>query len=559
MKHETSGLLQLIKKLNSDYWLPAIQREFVWKEAQICKLFDSLMRHYPIGSFLIWETKNPIRKRKFCENWHKLLDTRDLFLPSDENTKKLILDGQQRLTALLIGCSGTFSKKKLHFNITSRDGKGVTNEISDVLYDFLFLDDAKKKDWNWVSFQAILEMNLTVPKAVAKLKKELDCDGFRANVDLITDNIALIQKRFKYDQNCAYVLLSNIECGDDYDDNDVVEIFVRANSGGTKLEKSELLFALLASKWDVASDELGELESSLQIFGFEFTRDYFLKACLMLLGKKAQYDVKKFRNEETLEALQKNWDSIKSAISSVIDFLPKYTPISSSKALPSRNALLPLIAHRYHFEKEWRTETTRDIASQYLLKTAVAGTFNGAKDDLLDGLYDVFVSNKDIDLNKAYEVIASKNRSISISEEQFFDIQYQSNKIPFVMKLIFPDLSFRAADAAHFPHIDHLFSRKVLKKSGQLKAQIDQLANLAPLEKSENQSKSGKILSVWLGGMTPSEQTRICKKLLIPTDNRLWEESRFEDFIKARRKLILEAPGVQDILGDIGNEDGEEG
>lgn len=558
MKHDTSAILPFIKKLNADYWLPAIQREFVWKEAQICKLFDSLMRGYPIGSFLIWETKSPIRRRKFCQDWHKDIDSTGYFLQADESKKRLVLDGQQRLNALLVGCMGSFSKKLLHFNITSRSRSSTqaAGEIPEALYEFSFRDFTKNRDWNWVSFKSILESPVEgAIKITSSLKQNLDCDGFRNNHELILENIDKAIHTFKFHPYCAYMLLSKEECNDNYDDNDVVEIFVRANSGGTKLEKSELLFALLASKWDEASEKLGELESTLEDFGFIFSRDYFLKACLILLGKKAQYDVKKFRNEETLEELKRQWQKISDAITDVVNFLPNYTPIGDSKALPSKNALLPLIAYRYHHKKAWDSEITKETAKDYLVRTAVAGTFNGAKDDLLNILTDVFSASSKIDLDKVFKAIQEKNRSLVISAEKLFSVQYQTSKVLLVMKLIFPQMMFIAANKDNMVEVDHLFSKKILKKAGRTKTAIDQLANLCPLDSRQNKQKAGRTLSVWLNDMSPDDQVATCAKLLIPSDRNLWEEKNFDAFIEERKSMILQAPEIKEILGEFNDED----
>ena len=54
---------------NGGFWPPNIQRSFVWNEEQICRLFDSIMRQYPISTMLVWKTRSPIRRRKFIDNF----------------------------------------------------------------------------------------------------------------------------------------------------------------------------------------------------------------------------------------------------------------------------------------------------------------------------------------------------------------------------------------------------------------------------------------------------------------------------------------------------------
>ena len=103
--------------IDRSFLLPAIQRKFVWKSEQIETLFDSIMRGYPINSFMLWEIKDDQIKaeHKFYEF---LKDYREYFKDENPyiNTKGFkdffaIVDGQQRLTSLYIGLKGTYAYK----------------------------------------------------------------------------------------------------------------------------------------------------------------------------------------------------------------------------------------------------------------------------------------------------------------------------------------------------------------------------------------------------------------------------------------------------------------
>ena len=146
---------------NSEYVLPAIQREFVWKTEQIRRLFDSLMRGYPIGAFLFWKVE-PAQAGKFTfygfitdyhERHHPFASVKQI--PAGQATTA-ILDGQQRLTALNIGLYGShaerqprkwwsnpdaFPKKRLYLNLL--DGPDV-DELG-MAYDFKFLTDEEAR------------------------------------------------------------------------------------------------------------------------------------------------------------------------------------------------------------------------------------------------------------------------------------------------------------------------------------------------------------------------------------------------------------------------------
>ena len=151
-----------------DYLLPAIQREFVWNTYQIERLFDSLMRDYPISSFLFWKVKkNSIKNYQFYEFVREYHERDNRHNPKanidGESGIIAILDGQQRLTSLYIGLKGTyayklprkrwdndsaFPKRKLCLNLVSPSKDG------DLQYDFRFLTkkEYKQTDENHVWF-----------------------------------------------------------------------------------------------------------------------------------------------------------------------------------------------------------------------------------------------------------------------------------------------------------------------------------------------------------------------------------------------------------------------
>src|SRR2546426_1947901 len=113
MKNQKQTIRKIVGFLNNSeeeggFWLPNIQRPFVWSEEQICRLFDSILREYPISTLLIWKTTSTIRHRKFIDNWKNTLRLSDFYVPEDTKKKCLVLDGQQRLQSLFIGLCGGY-------------------------------------------------------------------------------------------------------------------------------------------------------------------------------------------------------------------------------------------------------------------------------------------------------------------------------------------------------------------------------------------------------------------------------------------------------------------
>lgn len=115
MKYQSDTIGTVLSRMNRDIFIPGIQRPYVWEPEQIVKLFDSLMRGYPINSFLFWE----LQPGNFGDwdiyqficrfrqgNIHNETATPDINQPV-----VLVLDGQQRLTSLLIGLVGSYTMR----------------------------------------------------------------------------------------------------------------------------------------------------------------------------------------------------------------------------------------------------------------------------------------------------------------------------------------------------------------------------------------------------------------------------------------------------------------
>ena len=148
-----AAVLRLIQK--NELILPAIQREYVWKPTQVVKVFDSIMRGYPVGSFLSWrvlpETISRFKFYGFMKDY-SAFDKRHnpvVDIPSDHEVTA-VLDGQQRLTSLNIGLRGTYAyrnkngwaskewsypKRRLYLNLLS---DAPENEAG-LKYHFAFL------------------------------------------------------------------------------------------------------------------------------------------------------------------------------------------------------------------------------------------------------------------------------------------------------------------------------------------------------------------------------------------------------------------------------------
>ena len=547
MKNQKQTIRKIIGFLNNPdeeggFWLPNIQRPFVWDEEQISRLFDSILREYPISTLLIWKTNSRIRRRKFIDNWKNTLRLTDFYVPSDDKKKCLVLDGQQRLQSLFIALMGSFEGRELFFDILS----GEVAAPDDVKYRFKFLDPTVAV-FPWVKFKELIFTSQKKREISDRLKASSARALTGLEADKINDHLELVDRTFKIEEAVTYQELDSIDNPTLYTEDDVVEVFIRANSGGTKLGKSDLLFSLLSSSWDEADDRMNELLDALNGHGFAFTRDFILKTCLTLLDQGARYEIDKFRKPGVREKIETQWDAIADAAKDVLDFVREKTFIKCDKALPSYLLLIPLIYVRYHFSAAWKQ--VRDVET-YLVRSAITGAFSGTPDQLIDSLVNKLKNLQRFDLAEVFSVIRTQGRSLDLTEDRLWKMGYGSDQIHLLFNLWY-SFNYTPAYDGNLPQVDHIFPQSALRTVKMTNPDTgltnlmrykegtrNQLANCMLLSQQENGSggKTNILPTEWF----KDKPVEYLEKHIIPQDKTLWELNRYEDFIAARKQLILE-------------------
>ena len=328
-----------MEKVNNEYFLPDIQRSFVWKPNQIYALFDSLLRKYPISTFLFWE----LNKDYIQEADVKLLtfvksNNEDSVLNASFTHDKynLVLDGQQRLTTFYMALKGEYFERKklkeLYFDVFS----GVEPNEEGLLYEFKlytpdkgpsFAEEEENKTEKstklrlWINVKRIYEIPTGYSEDIRTfVEKTIKAIG---NKEILKKNISdekLWDKVFDKvsDLYCGLTSIPVInfysEKRQDYDA--VLDIFVRTNAGGTKLSYSDLLFSKIKRHWGEAREKFKTLLEEINGSTFDFDGDLVLKICLVVFAEN-QTDVRyKIENlkEPRIENIKTNWEEISKSI-----------------------------------------------------------------------------------------------------------------------------------------------------------------------------------------------------------------------------------------------------
>ncbi len=275
MEYTPICISDIIRSINRDVFLPAIQREFVWSPVKIERLFDSIMSDFPVGSFLYWRLQEANR-----DNWpiYEFLrdfddehpHNKDASLAGTNKDIHLVLDGQQRITSLHIGLKGAYRyfyyrwrNTYLYLNLLK---KPVLNDENpeELTYEFKFRESAvpeQAKQQLWYNVGRILD-HPDAEDAKDDIEKELQVFA----TDQITDAKRMVGR--------LHTRIHTSKVANYYEEKSqdlekVLQIFVRANSGGQPLEYSDLLLATATAKWQTidARKEIHAFTDSLNKIG----------------------------------------------------------------------------------------------------------------------------------------------------------------------------------------------------------------------------------------------------------------------------------------------------
>lgn len=219
---------------NGKIGLPNLQRPFVWKDSKARDLLDSMLKGYPIGYIMLWQSPEGY------ETINHIGTNNKIYIHPDY----LIIDGQQRLTALLAAISGIMVKDK---NYSERQIRIAFNPLT---REFAVWTGAHERNPEWISgIGAVFEAdaNHDVPKFRRQFIKECNIGRQKNGKDFLTDEEEeAIETNLNDLLNLSIYTLPTLRINAKATEEDVAEVFVRVNSGGQKLTEKNFMETLLA-------------------------------------------------------------------------------------------------------------------------------------------------------------------------------------------------------------------------------------------------------------------------------------------------------------------------
>ncbi len=530
-------------KYKYPYTIPIFQRDFVWDYKDLKKLWDSIYRHYPIGSFIIWESEEELLdNRQIAENI-------SLFRTGG-NTYKYILDGQQRITSLVVSIFSGVKKRPdrkkpmdltLYFSLKNAKKENKEEQFEEKKNIELFFSKNDIKKWLPEEKKYLIEVSKLVNFDTDTFVQFLDSDREIAELyKTVNDRI----QKYKL----SIITLKNIPR------EEVSELFTRVNTQGKKLSTIDLLTAYTYNpdfylKGEDYLEGLFGTSGKLDRLNYS-DLDELLFIRLISMIKKAEckesdlYEIKS-------EGFKEHWDKASDAFIEAIDFLKKMN-ITSPTILPYSPMLVSLAYFFYlmRINRVGLSDELNKVITKWFWIKSLNGDYQGATNEEIKNDCSSFKNY--IETKKKF-TYSTKKKLLSpeiISDEK---MNLSSGFCKTILCLM---ANMHPKDFTNHNNINiydvlveykkneyhHIFPKKsaaVIRFSAD---KVNSITNICFLPKKSNGSISNDDPSKYFVEKVKNKNTHYVDDLnlnLIPSEKTsgIWKDD-FDKFLKERSELI---------------------
>lgn len=554
-KYEDLSVIDALKYVrNGNLLLPDIQREYVWSFQEVEQLFESIVDEYPVGSCIIWKTTRKVLNeekpnlyfflREYEQNKTKNDKAPEVF--SDETDYYIVLDGQQRITSLNIALYGSYTSYK------GGRGHAWNNPKSwikrELYYNLDFYEEREEDDENPRKRFAFLDSNEANTGKWYKIKQLLAYDTLDSFIETLISagygketrhDLSILFQRV-HDSSSSGLIHYYCIIENDYDE--ALDIFVRVNSTGRKLSKSDLLFSTLIDGWKEGKEEIDNLIMSMNAKGdgFQFNRDFLMRLALVLVDANTNFKIQSL-TKKTIQAIRSNWGAIKAACETMADTLALIG--ISDMTLTSYNATMPIAYYLFKGGKLKDKDSQREV-KKFLSVAMAKRLFGVASNSALNNTRNA-LSTLDckktpftLSLLSSVSLVGGRNFNVTKEDVEYWLENYEKGQSTYVLlTLLYPNLKLSQKTF----HQDHChpfvaFDNKNLHPLGISDAKMadwqkkrNLLPNLQFLEGSENESKNKTPLEDWIAEGNTIEYFPVGTSLKLKD---------FDAFFEARRILV---------------------
>lgn len=543
--------------------LPEMQRRYVWRAPRVRDLMDSLYRGYPSGAILLWDTDEDVPLQEFSVEQER----------NPYRSTRLLLDGQQRLTSLssvIRGVPVTVRGRKrpieLLFNLDHPDELEVVTEVDeegdgdeegleaeevdasddDLMQRFnkrAFLVATRKLEQfpNWIKVTDVFKSDSDVPFLLRAGVKDLD----DPRMQKYSQRLARLRGIRKY-----VYRMDVLERALKYDE--VTEIFVRVNSLGAKLRSSDLALAQITAKWRNSLELFQGFQAQCAKLGFDLDLGIHLKNLVAFATGQSRFLTVGSLSRETL---QKAWGESVGGMEFALNFLRSNAGITSPALLSSPFLVVALAFYGWRRNYVLGSEEAAALRFWVLVANAKGRFSRGSSETILD--QDLATIKGGGGAAELVDRVRLQFGRLDVTAEELEGRNQRSA----LFKTMF--MAFNAAHAKdwqsslrialdhsgahHKLQFHHLFPKALLRKAGRTAREADDIANLSFIGGRTNRQISDRAPAEYFPEFLAKGGRAAFESQCIPVDPGLLEIDRYDEFRKARRRMI--AGRLNEFLG----------
>lgn len=538
MSFQTISVKEAVSNINANsngWFLPAVQRPYVWgsryeSEKYICKLFDSILNGYPIGTLIVWNTDLNIPYREFMNDYFngetpKIVD-KDLWKRKD---KWLVYDGQQRLQTLYSCLKYSLNNRILTYNLCYK------SDGNDEIYGFEFVDK------NTTLMPGHIKMPVLFTKGddeKVSYRKEI-----QASLDLNTEQETLFEKRF--DKLWSVFVGTDVKSlaffpiDKTWSEDKVNDVFQRLNTGGVPLSGADLLFSKIKETDSSFEEKMIEISKWIAEVtnGYSFSSNEILQLINLLVRGTVRIDSSKVSASDISEFIE-----IGSKIGNPLkdffgEFMFKSFNINNSAIVSKKLAVLPLIV--YSYKKYINGINYLKIEPNNIKRMKQYFILSQLNDWNTQGIIESGIreiKGNDFPLDEFRKIAEEKNRVIYLKSDNI------ENNCWFALKILLPQRLFinqKNARGRYKPEIDHIFPMHPNENFKEEDYFVDVIWNFQPVSGTTNLLKSNSNPLDFFKSDNTKEHIKEYDFLPDSLDSEEWHNHNL--FISQRKKRMIES------------------
>lgn len=542
--------------------LPEIQRHYVWQGTRVRDLLDSLYRGYPSGSILMWETDEAV-------------PTRDFAIQTDTTAfagRKLLLDGQQRLTSLTavingdpINVRGRKRPIDILFNLEHPEGPptdgaevrsdeesptAAEDEVPDEEEDpdaaeqglqeklsrrtFVVASKSLSQQPNWISVSQVFRTS----GDTEILKKAGITSLDDPRLELYSQRL----KKLRAIRDYQYVV-HVLERAMSYEE--VTEIFVRVNSLGAKLRSSDLALAQMTSRWPNLLKELEAFQEECEKSYFSIDLGQLVRAIVVFATRQCL-----FRSVAStkVDDLKKGWQQAQEGLRFALNFLRTNAGIEDESLLSSPMFIHTLAAVSRVKDNKLTAEQCSQLLHWLLVANARGRYSRGSTETLLNE--DLAIVFRGGSIQALMDPVKRQFGRLHVEagdlagrgvNSPLFSLAYLALKASGAKDWYSGlGLSLTHQGRLHFIQWHHVIPKSLLKERGYETGEINEIANMAFITGQTNRRISNKQATEYLADVAKKQGPDALLSQCVPTDPALWSTDRYKDFLQFRRAALAE-------------------